>query len=194
MRKKKRGTTKIGGKNIKIENIVATATLADQLDLLAVQKYLKHAEYNAEKFPGLIYHLKSPKTATLLFSSGKAVCTGAKSVDEAKETIMKIREQLRKGGFKVKKDTSITIQNIVATHDLHTEINLNALAISLGYENIEYEPEQFPGLVYRIPNPKVVALLFSSGKVVCTGAKDPKDMVKAIEHLAKELQGAGYQV
>jgi transcription initiation factor TFIID TATA-box-binding protein len=72
------------------------------------------------------------------------------------------------------------------------EINLNSLAISLGFENIEYEPEQFPGLVYRIRDPKVVALLFSSGKIVCTGAKDPNDVMKAIDILSKELSGAGY--
>jgi transcription initiation factor TFIID TATA-box-binding protein len=179
-------------KEIKIENIVATTTLADHLDLKAIQSLFKDAEYDSDKFPGLIYHMKKPKTATLLFSSGKAVCTGAKSVEEARESISKIISELKRAGFKVKTRVQITIQNIVATHDLNTEINLNALAISLGFENIEYEPEQFPGLVYRIRKPRVVALLFSSGKIVCTGAKDPSDVEKAIDILSKELSGVGY--
>jgi transcription initiation factor TFIID TATA-box-binding protein len=79
----------------------------------------------------------------------------------------------------------------VASSDLHTELNLNAIAISLGLDRVEYEPEQFPGLVYRIDEPKVVALLFGSGKIVCTGAKKVEDIEKAVEKIHNELSTAG---
>ncbi|MCK4443187.1 MAG: TATA-box-binding protein, partial [Thermoplasmata archaeon] len=85
----------------------------------------------------------------------------------------------------------IEVQNIVASSDLETEINLNAIAISLGLEKVEYEPEQFPGLVYRLDDPKVVVLLFGSGKLVCTGARKPEDVERAVEKITEELSTAG---
>jgi transcription initiation factor TFIID TATA-box-binding protein len=65
---------------------------------------------------------------------------------------------------------------------------LNAIAIGLGLENIEYEPEQFPGLVYRISDPKVVVLLFGSGKLVVTGGRKPEDAANAVDQIVEELK------
>jgi transcription initiation factor TFIID TATA-box-binding protein len=87
----------------------------------------------------------------------------------------------------VKGTPEIKVQNIVASADIHSVLNLNAIASGLGLENIEYEPEQFPGLVYRLSDPKVVILLFGSGKLVVTGGKKPEDMVNAVDHIVKEL-------
>ena len=100
-----------------------------------------------------------------------------------------IADKLRKLGIEVykDKDLKIVIQNIVAISDLETELNLNEVAMGLGLENVEYEPEQFPGLVYRIRDPKVAMLLFGSGKIVCTGARQTEDVSKAVEKLSKEL-------
>jgi transcription initiation factor TFIID TATA-box-binding protein len=94
-------------------------------------------------------------------------------------------------GIDIPKKPEITIQNIVASADLHTVLNLNAIAIGLGLENIEYEPEQFPGLVYRLSVPKVVMLLFGSGKLVVTGGKKPADAEAAVEKIVEELDGLG---
>jgi len=163
---------------IKIENVVASTSLGEELDLQAIALALGGAEYEPEQFPGLIYRLKEPKTATLLFRSGKVVCTGAKSLEHVKTAIDMVAKQ-------------IEVQNIVASSDLGTEINLNAIAISLGLEKVEYEPEQFPGLVYRIDVPKVVVLLFGSGKLVCTGARKPSDVEEAVEKITQELKAAG---
>ena len=149
--------------NIKIENVVASTSLGEQLDLQAIALALDGAEYEPEQFPGLIYRLKEPKTATLLFRSGKVVCTGAKSLDEVKLAISKVSKQIGRAGIEIKIEPKIEVQNIVASSDLGQEINLNAIAISLGLEKVEYEPEQFPGLVYRLDSPKVVVLLFGSG-------------------------------
>ncbi|EQD61179.1 transcription factor, partial [mine drainage metagenome] len=72
-----------------------------------------------------------------------------------------------------------------------SDLNLTQIAMSLGLENVEYEPEQFPGLVYRVEEPKVVLLLFGSGKVVCTGAKEENEIEQAVIKVKKELQKVG---
>ena len=82
------------------------------------------------------------------------------------------------------------MQNIVASSDLGQKINLNVIAITLGLERVEYWPEQFPGLVYRLDEPKVVLLLFGSGKLVCAGARIPQEIEKAVDKITKELEAA----
>src|SRR5436853_3164538 len=176
---------------IKIENVVASTSLGEQLDLQAIALALGGAEYEPEQFTGLIYRRKEPQTATLLFRSGKVVCTGAKSLEHVKQAIEIVAKQIEAAGIPIKKNPEIEVQNIVASSDLGTEINLNAIAISLGLEKVEYEPEQFPGLVYRIDVPKVVVLLFGSGKLVCTGARKPSDVEQAVEKITEELKAAG---
>ena len=174
-----------------IENVVASTSLGQELDLNAIEDALEGAEYNPQQFPGLVYRLKEPKTATLLFRSGKVVCTGAKSLDDVKVAIGKVKEDLKTAKIEIQIDPKIEVQNIVASSDLEQEINLNTVAITLGLEKVEYEPEQFPGLVYRLDAPKVVVLLFGSGKMVCTGAKVPEDVDRAVDKIANELREAG---
>ncbi len=178
-------------RKIKIENVVATTSLGEDLDLQAIALALEGAEYKPEQFPGLIYRVKEPKTAILLFRSGKVVCTGAKSPEHVKIAIGLVAKQIEAAGIPVKKNREIVVQNIVATSDLGAPIDLNAVAISLGGGKVEYEPEQFPGLVYRIDEPKVVVLLFGSGKIVCTGARKPSDIEQAVEKITAELKAAG---
>ena len=175
----------------RIENVVASTSLGEELDLQAIALALRGAEYAPDRFPGLIYRLKHPKAATLLFHSGKVVCTGAKSLEDVKTAVDLVAKQITAGGFPVNKDREIVVQNIVASSDLGGKINLNVIAISLGLEKVEYEPEQFPGLVYRMATPKVVVLLFGSGKLVCTGARKPSDVDQAVEKIKAELKGAG---
>jgi len=170
---------------------VASTSLGTELDLSTIAISLDGSEYDPEQFPGLIYRLKEPKTATLLFRSGKVVCTGAKSLDQVKLAIEKVIKHIEKAGIHIKNEPKITVQNIVATSDLGQKINLNAIAISLGLEKVEYDPEQFPGLVYHSDVPKVVLLLFGSGKVVCTGARKPQDVEDAVDKITIELRAAG---
>jgi transcription initiation factor TFIID TATA-box-binding protein len=176
---------------IRIENVVASTSLGDELDLQSIALALDGAEYEPEQFPGLIYRMKEPKTAILLFRSGKVVCTGGKSMKQVVDSIENVSELVRRGGQKVLRHPKIQVQNIVATSDLGSEINLNTVAIALGLERVEYEPEQFPGLVCRIDEPRVVLLLFGSGKLVCTGARRPSDIGLAVDKITKELQDAG---
>ncbi|MEA3559825.1 MAG: TATA-box-binding protein [Candidatus Thermoplasmatota archaeon] len=175
---------------IHVQNIVASISTDQQFDLDMIHEKVSGSEYSPEKFPGLIYKLKEPKTALLIFKSGKLVCTGAKTVEKVYEAVDKVRKKLAEIGMEVIKDPKIAVQNIVATSDLKKEINLNTIAITLGLENVEYEPEQFPGLVYRVKDPRAVALLFGTGKVVCTGTKDIKDIEKALSKIEAELTNA----
>jgi len=176
---------------IRIENVVASTSLGDELDLHSVAVALNGAEYEPEQFPGVIYRLKEPRTAVLLFRSGKVVCTGGKSKRQVDESIRVVSEMIRKGGQKVLLHPKIQVQNIVATSDLESEINLTTVAVTLGLDRVEYEPEQFPGLVCRLTEPRVVVLLFGSGKLVCTGARRPSDVSLAVEKIAEELEDSG---
>ena len=131
---------------LRIENLVVTSALGDSLDLEAIARRLDGTEYDPHRFPGLLYRLREPKTTTLLFKSGKALCTGAKTVDDARMAIALVAKRLRAAGFPVNRDREVEVQNIVATADLGARVDLNEVARSLG-QRIEYEPEQFPGLV-----------------------------------------------
>jgi transcription initiation factor TFIID TATA-box-binding protein len=143
-------------------------------------------EYRPEQFPGLVFRLKRPKTATLIFNSGKMVCTGAKSEKESKRAVMKVIRELKKSGIIIIGKPELKIQNIVASANLAGLIDLERSAYSLG--RTMYEPEQFPGLIYRMDNPKVVILLFASGKLVCTGAKKEEDVYEAVTKLHETLE------
>lgn len=173
---------------MKIENVVASTSLDMELDLERINSELKGAEYKQEKFPGVVYRLTEPKTAALIFASGKVVFTGANSVDDVEKAVDKVLDKLRGAGVKIEGRPEITVQNIVASADLGRPLDLNQIAIGLGLENVEYEPEQFPGLVFRLDDPKVVLLLFGSGKIVCTGGKTPEDSRQGVERVQQELE------
>src|SRR4030043_1644433 len=166
---------------IDIQNVVATATLNQKVDLNAIVKSFPGVEYHPEQFPGLVFRLKIPKTATLIFNSGKMVCTGAKSEKKARRAVMTVVKELKKGGIIIISKPEMKIQNIVASGILGGLIDLEKAAYTL--EHAMYEPEQFPGLIYRMPEPKVVILLFASGKLVCTGGKKEQDTYDAVQKL-----------
>ena len=174
---------------INIENVVASATLNQRIDLNSIVRIFPGVEYRPEQFPGLVYRLKKPKTATLIFSSGKMVCTGAKSERLARKAIMKVVDQLKRNGIVILGKPEIQIQNIVASAGLGGHIDLEKTTYSL--KRTMYEPEQFPGLIYRMDDPKVVILIFASGKLVCTGAKKEAEVPRAIAKLQAALEEKG---
>ena len=171
---------------ISIVNVVASATINQKLDLNEITRTFPDVEYHPDQFPGLVFRLKSPKTATLLFRTGKMVCTGSKSEEMARKAVKTVVQKLRKGGIKVKKDASVTIQNIVASINLGGKISLEQAARTL--PRSMYEPEQFPGVIHRMIDPKTVILLFASGKLVCTGGKTEKDVYRAVNNLHNMLE------
>jgi len=171
---------------INIENVVASSGLQHKLDLDAITKAFPTAEYRPEQFPGLVFRLKKPKTATLIFSSGKMVCTGAKSEGQAIKAVDKVVKELKNHGIIIMGRPQTKIQNIVASAGLGGRIDLEKATYKLG--KTMYEPEQFPGLIYRMVSPKVVILLFASGKLVCTGAKKEEEVYTAVNKLHKNLE------
>lgn len=173
----------------KVENIVSTVTLDQTLDLYAIERSIPGVEYNPEQFPGLVFRLDKPKVTALIFKSGKMVVTGAKSTDELIKAVKKIIKILRKHDMIITGRPKVQIQNIVASANLGVEVNLEKAAFLL--ENSMYEPEQFPGLIYRMDDPQVVLLIFSSGKMVVTGAKREEEIYDAVRKIYKKLDELG---
>lgn len=175
-------------RDIKVVNIVVSTSLQHDIPLEKMAAMLSNTEYNPEQFPGLVIRINEPKTSALIFSSGKVVCTGARSMDKVEESIKKIIKSLEKIGIKIKIKPEVVIQNIVASGTVGMDLNLNTLAMKL--RNTEYEPEQFPGLVYKLADKDIKAtfLLFSNGKVVCTGTKSEEEVNKALDKLIANLK------
>ena len=171
---------------VHIQNVVASATLNQRVDLNAVVKSYPGVEYRPEQFPGLVFRIKRPKTATLIFSSGKMVCTGSKSEKEARRAVMAVVKELKKGGIIIISKAELKIQNIVASVSLGGKVDLEQAVGKLA--KTMYEPEQFPGLIYRMDEPKVVILIFASGNLVCTGAKKEQDVYDAVHKLHASLE------
>lgn len=178
-----------GKPTIAIQNIVASVSLNQKIDLQKIVEKFPHTEYNPSVFPGLVFRLKKPKTATLIFGTGKMVCTGAKSEKESRRAVEKVVKGLRSEGIQITEKPVVTIQNIVASAALGGEIDLESLVYKL--DRIMYEPEQFPGAVYRMGDPQVVFLIFSAGKLVCVGAKKEEQVYEAVDKIQKLLEEKG---
>tara|TARA_Y100000310_G_scaffold345498_1_gene465664 strand:+ start:10267 stop:10812 length:546 start_codon:yes stop_codon:yes gene_type:complete len=176
----------MGKKEARIVNIVASTSLEHDIPLIKLAETLHNTEYNPEQFPGLVLRIREPKTSALVFSSGKVVCTGARSMEDLEKSIKEIIRHIEKINIKITVKPKIIVQNIVASGNIGMDLNLNALAIDL--ENTEYEPEQFPGLVYKLPGTRATFLLFSNGKIVCTGTRSETKLKEALSKLVINLK------
>ena len=171
---------------VTIQNVVASVTLRQSIDLDSIVRLFPETEYRPEQFPGLVFRLRNPKTAMLIFRSGKMVCTGSKSERQARKAVATIMDELRRKGIVIAGKPDIQIQNIVASGGLGGSIDLEKTTYSL--KKTMYEPEQFPGLIYRLDEPKVVMLLFASGNFVCTGARNEEEVQRAVAKLQETLE------
>ena len=185
---KKGSKAKAKDEKLVVQNIVATASLGKPISLIKLARSEANTEYNPEQFPGLVLRIKKPKSAVLVFSSGNLVCTGTKSVAQVKEVIDNVIKVIRKIGVKITEKPKVNVQNIVASGRVPWNLNLNLLTLEL--ENTEYEPEQFPGLVYKLDKPNATFLLFSNGKLVCTGTRNRAELDNAKAQLLKNLKVA----
>jgi transcription initiation factor TFIID TATA-box-binding protein len=176
--------------SFKIENVVGTVVLEiqDKIDLNKIARKYFDVEYNPERFPGLVMRIKKPKATILLFSTGKMVITGLRKASQAESVTTQALEKIKSCDIDVK-NPQITIQNIVASGDLNCLVDLNMGAVIMEYSM--YEPEVFPGLIYRMQEPRAVFLIFSTGRIVCTGAKNKEAVAKAVEKLYHEIRDAG---
>lgn len=166
---------------VPILQIVATVNLDCKLDLKTIAFHARNVEYNPKRFAAAIMRIRNPKTTALIFASGKMVCTGAKTEAFAREAARKYAKVIIKLGFPAQfKD--FKIQNMVGSCDVKFPIRLEGLAWSHGHF-AQYEPELFPGLIYRMQLPKIVLLIFVSGKIVLTGGKRREDIYQAFENI-----------
>jgi transcription initiation factor TFIID TATA-box-binding protein len=174
--------------SLKIENIVASGVIAESIDLVEFSEKTGNCELNKKRFPGAVYRIADPKIACLIFSSGKIVITGVRDDKALADGLAIVIKSLQDAGIKPLKEPRIAITNMVCSYNLDRYINLNRMTVALNVENVEYEPEQFPGLVYRIKDPKIVVLIFSSGKIILTGGRNLEDVRKGLDVLENKLE------
>ncbi|XP_015687614.2 TATA box-binding protein-like protein 2 [Protobothrops mucrosquamatus] len=180
-------TSEVSGIIPQLQNIVATVNLACKLDLKNIALQARNAEYNPKRFAAVIMRIREPRTTALIFSSGKMVCTGAKSEEQSRLAARKYARVVQKLGFPAK-FLDFKIQNMVGSCDVRFPIRLEGLVLT-HQQFTSYEPELFPGLIYRMVKPRIVLLIFVSGKVVLTGAKDRSEIYEAFENIYPILKG-----
>jgi len=174
------------GIKTKIQNVVLSVTYeGTEFNLNKLARSLDGASYDPESFPGVIYKSEDPRASFLIFASGKMNCVGAESMANAKLAIKKLTRKIRESRIRVKAEPKVKIQNIVASVNFGRKFDLEHIAGR--FENAEYEPEVFPGLVFRLDDPKAVLLLFTSGKGVCAGVNSMRDVNRAAQKTNKIL-------
>ena len=177
--------------DIIIENVVSTIQLTAGLDIQQLAEKIQDSKYDPGEFPGLALHFSEPKTVALLFPSGKAVCTGAKNMEDSENIMNKITSRIQDYGVSIVEEPKMKIQNIVASSNIGRELNLTSIANNILLENVEYAPDQFPGLVYKMDGLDTTLILFESGKIVCTGAKKLEDVTTSINTIKDKLSSMG---
>ncbi|XP_044732656.1 TATA-box-binding protein 2 [Chrysoperla carnea] len=167
--------------SVQLQNCVATVSLGCELDLATINSRTRNSEYNPSRFHGVIMRIREPRSTSLIFRSGKLVVTGARNENDALLATKKFARIIQKLGFSIK-FTDFKVQNLVATCDLRFPIKLENLYHAHGQFSC-YEPELFPGLVYRMVKPRLVLLIFVNGKIVFTGAKNRQDIKEAFDNI-----------
>ncbi len=166
-----------------VENIVASASLDVDIDLFSLALTVDNVEYEPEQFPGAILKIDEPKSSLLVFKNGKLICTGNKDEKQIREAIRRTVEILKEAqphlNLPDPDKVPFRIENIVASASLDVTVDLYSLAATL--DNVEYEPEQFPGAIIRVKNPKATVLLFKNGKLICAGVRREEQIVEAIK-------------
>ena len=156
-----------------------------------IAEKLPDFKFNPDDFTGLTYKLDDPISAIIILPNGKAICTGIKKIEDAETSIKKVVNKLRRHKFKVKSKYEVETQNIIASIDVNRELHLSSISTGLILDRVNYDPESFPGLIYKMDDIGVILLLFSSGKIVCTGAKNIEDASKALETIKEKLTSIG---
>lgn len=175
-----------------LQNVVCTVNCNSRLNLKFIAMHARNAEFNPRRFSAVIMRIRSPRATALIFNSGKLVVTGCKSESDCKYSARKFlrilqKLQLQYYSYSTIKFIQYKIENMVATVDVKFSIRLEGLA----YEHDDYcsfEPELFPGLIYRMVQPKIVLLIFVSGKIVLTGGKSVDELYLAFEQIYPVLQ------
>ncbi len=172
---------------IETQNVVVSTSIDQELDLETLSPNLERASYDPDTFPAIQYQLEEPAVTVMLYRSGAIIGTGADSITQARAGVQQTYDDLNELGISITPETAVDVQNIVSTANLDQRLNLTAVAIGLGLEHVEYEPEQFPGLIYRLPDTRAVILLFGSGQAVITRCKTAGQAHEALQKLTDRL-------
>ncbi len=171
----------------KIVNMVASASLGVEIDLFSLALNVENVEYEPEQFPGAILKVDNPPASLLVFKNGNLICTGNRSEEQIRRAIARAIEIIKEAqphlALPDPNDVKYEVVNIVAAASLDVNVDLYSLAASS--ENVEYEPEQFPGAIIKLKKPKTTVLLFKNGKMICAGAKSEKDIEDSIKEVRK---------
>jgi len=171
---------------IRIQNISSTADLGVRLDLKQIALRCRNTEFNPRRFAAVVMRLREPRATALIFASGKMCVTGTKSTHNSSLAAMRFAYIIGRVGFKCQQFLAFKVQNVVGTADVGFPIRLEGLVYAHSMF-ASYEPELFPGLIYRLVDPRVVFLIFVSGKVVITGAKTEADLSRALTKIFPTL-------
>lgn len=177
--------------DVMVENIIAYSKISNDLNIEKIAEKLPEFNYNPDKFLGLTLKLEKPDVAVLILKNGKTVFTGAKKREDIENAFERIMDKIEGIDIKLKKTPIIVIQNIVASIDLKKELNLDLISKGLLSDNIDYNPEQFPGLVYKIDENDASLLIFNNGKIVFTGFLTIEEITDAVEIIKEKLSSVG---
>jgi transcription initiation factor TFIID TATA-box-binding protein len=184
-----------GNRSLKIENIVAAGSIANAIDLDVISGNIEGCTFTKRKFPGAVYHMPDPKCAALIFSSGKLVITGFHRPDDIPVALKNLQNILQAAGIICLEEPKVSVKNMVCSYTIGYPLNLVRIVSALmDHERVEYEPEAFPGLVCRIAEPKLVFLLFSSGKIIITGGMNMDDIRAGLSILMEKLSVVDHRI
>lgn len=174
---------------VSIVNMVGAGILGVELNLSSVAEDIRATDvnYDEENYPGLYLQLKDSLPKVTLYRTGSYHISGATSKEELLDARRVLIHRLSELGLELDEEHEFSVRNVVCVADVDDSLDLNALTLHFGMENIEYEPEQFPGLVYRPDSFDAVVLLFASGKAVITGASDTTVAEKVFESVLEDL-------
>ncbi len=173
---------------LRIENVVASINLGCELALYKILEKYKDIE-KKNNFPGLVAKINNPKATVLIFASGKLVCTGVRLPRNIPVVVKKIISKIKKADIAIENEPIVKIENIVVRGDFHQSINLDVTSLILN--SAIYEPEVFPGLIYKVTDPKICFLIFSSGRIIVTGSNNEEIIKKSVKKLAINLKKNG---
>lgn len=177
---------------VELVNLVGSGDLGKELDLTSIAQAIggPEASYEPELYPALYLRLFTDSRHITVYRTGKYIIVGANSKQGLNEALEAFFELLKKYDIvTLEYDSNFKIRNRVYVADLGRELNLAPLAVNLGLENSEYEPEQFPGVIFRPPDHHCVVLIFRSGKTVITGARSKSDAENAFYDVKELIMG-----
>jgi transcription initiation factor TFIID TATA-box-binding protein len=168
-------------------NVIGLVKISDHLNLEKIYAGLDNTSYEPEQFSGLIYRNEEPPGTVTLFKTGNVICSGANDTKNVRVIISNLLDKLRFLDIPIFDSYKIQIKNIVSTKSLNQSINLAKVALSFGLENVDYEPDDFPGLIYKTEEPRATFIIFESGKIICTGAESNSVAEMAFHKLEKKF-------